>query len=137
MLEKVERFELEKGHEVEHKKTHKEAKTYYWSQIWLFILIGASPFKKEGDSLKILKHWAWRKYAYVQTQNDLEGEVVQNVNPSKNEVEGWTKMITTNKNGLWDWGNNVCEMNDMLMKWKWVCGGKGSSAWNRDPCPER
>jgi hypothetical protein len=56
MLEKVERFELEKGHEVECKKTDREAKTYYWSLIQLFVLIGASPFKKEGDSLKILKH---------------------------------------------------------------------------------
>jgi hypothetical protein len=56
MFEKVERFELEKGHEVECKKTHKKTKAYYWSQIQLFVLIGASPFKKESDSLKILKH---------------------------------------------------------------------------------
>jgi hypothetical protein len=56
MLEKVERFEFKKRHELEHKKTHKEAKAYYWSQIQLFVLIGASPFKKEGDSLKIIKH---------------------------------------------------------------------------------
>jgi hypothetical protein len=56
MLEKVEKFELENGHEVECKKTHKEAKNYCWSQIQLFVLIGASPVKKEGDSLKSLKH---------------------------------------------------------------------------------
>lgn len=60
--------------------------------------IGTSTFKSYGENLKTFKLHTWSKGA--QSLQKLEGEIVLEVIPWKDEMEGQNETITTNKNEL-------------------------------------